>query len=164
MPPPAPQPYLLPEVPNEDVEALLDAEEQALMLRAQALERELAEHKAHKAAALEAKRIAEEKNAAAAEFERWQAELRSETERAISQLNRQRTQQLERCAQFDAKLQANIAAMESMRAQVRRRADAIGTAFDACSQRLSASYRDAVARRAATLSDSAAPTSVSNQI
>ena len=40
-------------------------------------------------------------------------------------------QQLDRCRQFDTTLEANIEAMREMQLQVRRRAAAIDTAFDA---------------------------------
>ena len=134
-------------------EAALDVEEQALMAKAEALERAVAEHRAQKAAALLARRRAEERQATETALAQWQAELRAETEGAISRLNEQRVAQLAKCADFEAKLQANIEAMQAMQLQVRRRAAAIDTAFDATVQRLSGSYTDAVARRAASVAD-----------
>jgi hypothetical protein len=96
-------------------------------------------------AAREARRRADERHAAEAALQRWQSELRSETEVAIARLNEQRAAQLTKCAEFEAKLQANIEAMQAMQVQVRRRAAAIDTAFDATVARLSGSYTDAVA-------------------
>ena len=47
----------------------------------------------------------------------------------------------------EAQLQANIEAMTAMQVQVRRRAVALDTSFDAAVQRLSVAYADAVATR-----------------
>ena len=141
---------LLDGVPLPD-EAALEAEEAALVLKAEALERAVAEHKAQKQAARDARRRAEERQAAESALHHWQNELRAETEAAIARLNAQRAAQLSRCAEFEAKLQTQIEAMQQMQMQVRRRAAAIDTAFDATVQRLSSSYTDAVAQRAEQL-------------
>jgi colicin import membrane protein len=149
-PPPPPPPDAAAPPPSLEAEpvpdeAELEAEEWELMRKAEALEREVAEHKAAKEAAREARRRADERHAAEAALQRWQSELRAETEVAIARLNEQRAAQLTKCAEFEAKLQANIEAMQAMQVQVRRRAAAIDTAFDATVARLSGSYTDAVA-------------------
>ena len=89
----------------------------------------------------------EEAKAAEEALDNWQAELRRETDVAIARLNEQRQSQLTRCTQFEAQLQANIEAMTAMQVQVRRRAVALDTSFDAAVQRLSVAYADAVATR-----------------
>ena len=128
-------------------EASLDEQERALMQRAAALERQVMQHKSKKAAILEQKKQAEEAKAAEEALDNWQAELRRETDVAIARLNEQRQSQLTRCTQFEAQLQANIEAMTAMQVQVRRRAVALDTSFDAAVQRLSVAYADAVATR-----------------
>ena len=80
-------------------------------------------------------------------LDRWQAELRRETDLAVARLNEQRTAQLSRCQSFEQQLQANIEAMQQMLQQVRRRAVALDSSFDACVGRLTHAYADAVAKR-----------------
>ena len=80
-------------------------------------------------------------------MQQWQAELRAEVEAAIGRINAERKQQIERCTSFEATLQANIDAMQAMQLQVRRRAAALDTSFDACVHRLSSAYVSAVAQR-----------------
>ena len=65
----------------------------------------------------------------------------------IARLNEQRAAQLARCHQFEQTLQANIEQMQQMQQQVRRRAVALDTSFDACVGRLSGAFADAVAKR-----------------
>lgn len=74
-------------------------------------------------------------------------QLRTEVDKTIQRLNVQRAQQVARCQQFEQNLQANIEAMQQMQQQVRRRAVALGTAFDACVSRLSTAHVEAVAVR-----------------
>jgi chromosome segregation ATPase len=128
-------------------EEVLSQQEQQLLARAAALERQVQEHNAQKEAIREARRSAEEQRAAEVALEKWQAELRRETDVAIERLNEQRAKQLSRCHQFERQLQANIEQMVEMQAQVQRRAVALDSAFDACVSRLSGAYADAVARR-----------------
>ena len=103
--------------------------------------------KAEKEKVLLARKQAEEARAAEQALDHWQAELRKETDTAIARLNEQRQQQLARCHAFEAQLQHNIDAMLEMQQQVRRRAVALDTSFDACVSRLSNAYADAVAKR-----------------
>lgn len=132
---------------HADLEASLEAEEQALLQRAAVLERQVRQHALQKAAAAAARKQAEARERTEAELQRWQGELRGEVDGAVRRLNEQRGVQLERCAQFEETLQANIEAMQAMQHNVRRRAAALDTAFDACVQRLGTAYVDAVALR-----------------
>ena len=132
---------------HDEIEAALAAEEAELVRKAQALERAVQKHKQQKAAAASAREEAEAQQRQEEEMQRWQASLRSEVESAVQRLNEQRLSQLERCAQFEDALQANISQMQGTLHQVRRRAAALDTAFDACVQRLSTAYVDAVAAR-----------------
>ena len=125
----------------------MDQQERVLMERAAALERQVQQHKAQKEAVLQARHKAEEQRKAEEACDHWQTELRQETDTAIARLNEQRQAQLARCQQFEAQLQANIEAMQHMQQQVRRRAVALDTSFDACVSRLSNAYADAVAKR-----------------
>ena len=115
------------------------------MQRAAALERQVMQHKSKKAAILEQKKQAEEAKAAEEALDNWTSCAARLT--AIARLNEQRQSQLTRCTQFEAQLQANIEAMTAMQVQVRRRAVALDTSFDAAVQRLSVAYADAVATR-----------------
>ena len=128
-------------------EAAIDQQERVLMERAAALERQVQEHKEQKEAIALARLQAEEQKKAEMALDNWQSELRKETDTAIERLNVQRQAQLARCQQFEAQLQANIDAMIQMQQQVRRRAVALDTSFDACVSRLSNAYADAVAKR-----------------
>lgn len=134
---------------EEGLDAILAAEEQALVQRAAALERSVRQHKAAKEAALAAKQLAEQRQAAEGELQRWQAELRAEVDGAIGRLQAQREDQLAKCRRFESTLEANVEQLQAMLLQVRRRASALDTAFDACVQRLSSSYAEAVAARRA---------------
>ena len=128
-------------------EEAMDQQERVLLQRAAALEQQVAKHKQQKEAIRQARKLAEEQRAAELALDRWQAELRRETDTAIARLNEQRTVQMTRCNQFEQQLQANIEAMQQMQQQVRRRALALDTSFDACVSRLSGAYADAVAKR-----------------
>ena len=75
---------------EDDVEAALAAEEAALIKRAEALERQVRQHKAAKEAARAAKKLAEERQAQEAELQRWSTELRAEVDSAIQRLTAQR--------------------------------------------------------------------------
>jgi len=130
-----------------DDEDMLAAEEAALLSRAEALELMVRQHRAHRESARAARQRAEEQQAEEAQMQQWQAELRCEVEAAIGRINAERKQQIERCTTFEATLQANIDAMQAMQLQVRRRAAALDTSFDACIHRLSSAYVSAVAQR-----------------
>ena len=154
-------------------EAALEAEERGLLQRAASLEKQVKEHRERKEAAKKARLRAEEQRAAEAELDQWadevsgvkstamplsplyilvdalgsRSQLRSEVDKTIQRLNVQRTHQVARCQQFEQDLQTNIEAMQQMQQQVRRRAVALGTAFDACVSRLSTAHVEAVAVR-----------------
>ena len=154
-------------------EAALEAEERGLLQRAASLEKQVKEHRERKEAAKKARLRAEEQRAAEAELDQWadevsgvkstamplsplyilvdalgsRSQLRSEVDKTIQRLNVQRTHQVARCQQFEQDLQTNIEAMQQMQQQVRRRAVALGTAFDACVSRLATAHVEAVAVR-----------------
>ena len=131
----------------DSVEAALAAEESTLVQRAQTLERQVKQHKAAKAAAKAAREQEEARRSAEEELLQWQGALRTEVETAVNRINEQRVAQLERCANFEETLQGNIKTLQDTLHQVRHRAAALDTAFDACVQRLSSAYVDAVALR-----------------
>lgn len=128
-------------------EQTLEQQERVLVERAAALERQVAQHKADKEKIRLARKHAEQQQASERALDQWQHELRKETDTAIARLNDQRTSQLARCTAFEQQLQTNIDAMLEMQAQVRRRAVALDTSFDACVSRLTNAYADAVAKR-----------------
>lgn len=143
-------------LPPSVLEERLRVEEERLCRDAQALERQIKRLAEHKAAAKAARERAEAQQAAEVDTRRWQQELRAEVERAVARLQQQRASQLEQCAAFEAQLAHNIAQMQTMQLNVRRRAAALDTAFDASVQRLNTLYAEAVARRRSELQPSSA--------
>ena len=154
---------MLPAEPIDSLTALeerLAAEEEHICERMRTLEHQVQTLHEHKAAAAEARRLAEAAAAGEAELAQWEASLLAEVERATSRLNDQRQVQLERCTAFDVALGHKVASLQQMQLDVRRRAAALDTAYDACMQRIQASCTESVALRRATHangSDATAP-------
>ena len=90
-------------------EESIDQQERALLARAAQLEAQVQQHKQQKEAIRTMRIKAEEQRAAEFALERWQSELKKETDAAIGRLNEQRAQQLARCHQFDQQLQVSHA-------------------------------------------------------
>ena len=134
------------------IEERLAAEERALCERAAALEQQVVALREQKQAAQASRRSRE---LAEAEVDQWESSLREEVERAAARLNEQRRGQLDRCTALDADIGQKIGALQEMQLNVRTRASALDTAYDACVQRLHASCAEAVALRRAELTRTA---------
>ena len=96
-----------------------------------------------------AMRRAELRTGAEAALQCWQAELQAQVSLAARRLEAHVASQREAAAAFEANLERNIAALQQMQRDVRRRVDSLDSACGVCVERLSGVAEHAVALRRA---------------
>jgi hypothetical protein len=132
----------------EDLISLAEEENKleawAAQLQAQALELE-----GQRAVTRAARAAAQQRAEREAELQAWAARLQAQVLRAVALLDAQRRDELDKCASFDEGIVRSIAALESMRAGVQRRAEALDSSYSATAHRMCVVAEEAlVARRA----------------
>jgi hypothetical protein len=85
----------------------------------------------------------------AADSAEWETALRAQVGHATARLDAHRQQQLAQCAQFEATLVQNIATLQNMQLEVRRRAAALNAEHHASVERLNVAVEHAVELRSA---------------
>lgn len=134
----------------EDLISLAEEESKleawAAQLQAQALQLE-----AQRAATRAARAAAQQRAEREAELQTWAARLQAQVLRAVALLDAQRREELDKCASFDESLVQNIAALESMRTGVRRRAEALDASYAQTAHRMCVVAEEALLARRAQL-------------
>uniref|UniRef100_A0A7S0JIT9 Uncharacterized protein n=1 Tax=Calcidiscus leptoporus TaxID=127549 RepID=A0A7S0JIT9_9EUKA len=141
-------------------EAALVAKEAELDEWASDLEAQARELFNQRAAAKAARAAAASRRECEEELMRWTSELELQVRRATGQLEMQKREQVELCAQFDQSISANMRKLEQMQLDVRRRAAALDVAYNTCIHRIHQVCAEAVQTRRSTLRSAAPPPSL----
>jgi hypothetical protein len=129
----------------------LAEEESRLEVWANQLQVQALQLEAHRAATRAARAAAQQRAEREAELHAWSARLQAQVSRAVGLLDAQRREELDKCASFDESLVKNIAALESMRIGVRRRAEALDSSYAQTAHRICVVAEEALLARRAQL-------------